>query len=412
MLLLLLFRLEGKSLHARSLPLPHHNLIPISCTIRITITQDATANTTPLPTSLLLLIVCLMVSYSPIATALLVSSFFAPSYAFSPSKLYTSNNRNRDLSINMSSELGKDIDGKSIAAAVREELAQQLSSISEGGSRPGLAVMLVGQRKDSQTYVRMKQKACSDCGMHSFLEEYPNVEEVTQEALLAKIAEWNNDPRINGILVQLPLPEKIDEAVILNAVKPEKDVDGLHPANTASLFNTATHAGASKLNWKDFSSLPFHIPCTPQGCIELLDRIGIDIEGKHAVVIGRSNLVGLPVAMLLLHRNATVTIVHSRTKNIENVVKQADIVVAAVGRAHMVPKSFLKEGCTVIDVGINSVDAPDTKRGYRLVGDVNYEEAKEVAEWITPVPGGVGPMTIAMLLRNTMNSWKRASSQA
>jgi len=358
-----------------------------------------------------------MVSYSQIAAALLIiSSISASSYAFAPSKLLSSTTfispNNHNLSINMSTELGKDIDGKSIAAAVREELAQKLSSIPEGDSRPGLAVMLVGQRKDSQTYVRMKQKACSDCGMLSFLEEYPNVEEVTEEVLLAKIAEWNDDPKVHGILVQLPLPEKIDEATILNAVKPEKDVDGLHPANTASLFNTATHAGAAKLNWKDFSSIPFHIPCTPQGCIELLDRIGMDIEGKNAVVIGRSNLVGLPVAMLLLHRNATVTIVHSRTKNIENVVKQADIVVAAVGRAHMVPKSWLKEGCTVIDVGINSVDASETKRGYRLVGDVNYAEAKEVAEWITPVPGGVGPMTIAMLLRNTLNSWKRSSSQS
>ena len=305
--------------------------------------------------------------------------------------------------------LGKDIDGKSIAATVRSELTSKLSSLSLNDSKPGLAVMLVGERKDSQTYVRMKQKACADCGMDSFLEEYKNVDEVTEKILLKKIEEWNADDKVHGILVQLPLPSKINEATILKAVKPEKDVDGLHPANTASLFNTATHAGATKLNWKDFTSIPFHIPCTPQGCIELLDRIGIDIEGKNAVVIGRSNLVGLPVAMLLLHRNATVTIVHSRTKNIEEVVKQADIVVAAVGRANMVPKSWLKEGCTVIDVGINSVDAPGTKRGYKLVGDVNYAEAKEVAEWITPVPGGVGPMTIAMLLRNTWNSWRRAT---
>ncbi|KAL7527581.1 hypothetical protein ACHAXR_003113, partial [Thalassiosira sp. AJA248-18] len=286
---------------------------------------------------------------------------------------------------------------------------EKLSSLSLTDSKPGLAVMLVGERKDSQTYVRMKQKACAECGMDSFLEEYKDVEAVTEEALLTKINEWNNDPKVHGILVQLPLPQKIDEATILKAVNPSKDVDGLHPANTAALFNTATHAGTAKLNWKDFTSIPFHIPCTPQGCIELLDRIGMEIEGKNAVVIGRSNLVGLPVAMLLLHRNATVTIVHSRTKNIENVVKQADIVVAAVGRAHMVPKSWLKEGCTVIDVGINSVDAPDTKRGYRLVGDVNYAEAKEVVEYITPVPGGVGPMTIAMLLRNTWNSWRRAT---
>jgi len=307
--------------------------------------------------------------------------------------------------LNMS---GKDIDGKAIAAAVRAELTEKLASITKD-TKPGLAVMLVGERKDSQTYVRMKQKACADCGMDSFLSKYEDVDAVTEEILLKQIKEWNEDPKVHGILVQLPLPPKINEATILKAVLPEKDVDGLHPANTASLFNTATHAGNEKLNWKDFTTIPFHIPCTPQGCIELLDRIGMDIEGKNAVVIGRSNLVGLPVAMLLCHRNATVTIVHSRTKNTENVVKQADIVVAAVGRAHMVPKSWLKPGCTVIDVGINSVDAPDTKRGYRLVGDVNYAEAKEVVEWITPVPGGVGPMTIAMLLRNTWNSWRRAT---
>ena len=304
---------------------------------------------------------------------------------------------------------GKDIDGKAIALTVRTELTEKLATSTSSTTKPGLAVMLVGSRKDSQTYVRMKQKACADCGMDSFLETYEDIDTVTEEILLNQITKWNNDPRVHGILVQLPLPEKINEATILKAVLPAKDVDGLHPTNTASLFNTATHAGATKLNWKDFATIPFHIPCTPQGCIELLDRINIEIEGKNAVVIGRSNLVGLPVAMLLLHRNATVTIVHSRTKNIENVVKQADIVVAAVGRANMVPGSWLKEGCTVIDVGINSVDAPDTKRGYKLVGDVNYGEAKEVVEWITPVPGGVGPMTIAMLLRNTWNSWRRAT---
>eukprot|EP00804_Cyclotella_cryptica_P024560 CCRYP_020748-RA/>CCRYP_020748-RA protein AED:0.06 eAED:0.06 QI:75/1/1/1/1/1/2/77/371 len=310
----------------------------------------------------------------------------------------------------------KDIDGKSVAESIRSELASKLASLpADVTSRPGLAVMLVGSRKDSQTYVRMKQKACADCGMVSFLEEYPKGEDVTEEMLLAKIRDWNEDEAVHGILVQLPLPKHIHEERILSEVDPKKDVDGLHPANTAKLFSTATHAGAVKLNWKDFTSIPFHIPCTPQGCIELLDRIndgqGIEIEGKNAVVIGRSNLVGMPVAMLLLHRNATITIVHSRTKNIESIIQQADIVVAAVGRANMVQASWLKPGCVVIDVGINSVDAPDTKRGYKLVGDVNYAEAKEVCEWITPVPGGVGPMTIAMLLRNTWNSWRRATGQ-
>jgi len=318
-----------------------------------------------------------------------------------------------------SSPLAKDIDGKSIAAAIRSELTQQISLLppstasSPPGSRPGLAVMLVGQRRDSQTYVRMKQKACHDCGMNSFLRVYDNVDgDVTEELLLNQISEWNDDLAVHGILVQLPLPAHIDEEVILRAVRPDKDVDGLHPANTARLFSTSTHAGAAKLNWKDFSSLPFHVPCTPQGCIELLDRIGVDVEGKNAVVIGRSNLVGLPVAMLLLHRNATVTIVHSRTRDIEAVVKNADVVIAAVGRAKVVPGSWLKKGAVVVDVGINSVEDATAKRGYRLVGDVDYDCAREICEWITPVPGGVGPMTIAMLLRNTWNSWKRKNGDS
>ena len=304
---------------------------------------------------------------------------------------------------------GRDIDGKSIALRIRAELAEELSALPAGARRPGLAVMLVGARKDSQTYVRMKEKACADCGMTSLLEKYENVDDDDLEAqLLAKIEEWNADDAVHGILVQLPLPAKIDEAKVLRAVAPAKDVDGLHPANTAALFSTATHAGAAKLNWKDLSSVPFHLPCTPQGCIELLDRIGVAIEGQHAVVIGRSNLVGLPVAMLLCHRNATVTIVHSRTRDVADVVRRADIVVAAAGRARMVPPAWLQRGCVVVDVGINSVDDATAKRGYRLVGDVDYDGAKAVAGWITPVPGGVGPMTIAMLLRNTRNSWRRS----
>ncbi|KAL3772499.1 hypothetical protein ACHAWU_000061 [Discostella pseudostelligera] len=322
--------------------------------------------------------------------------------------------------------LGNVIDGKAIADAIRAELAQSLSeSLSSSASssstitKPGLAVMLVGNRTDSQTYVRMKQKACADCGMLSFLQEFKDTSTITEDTLLETIHAWNTDPNVHGILIQLPLPPNINEARILSAVLPTKDVDGLHPANVASLFNTATHntninnANTNvKLNWKNFESIPFHIPCTPQGCIELLDRSSISIEGKHAVVIGRSNLVGLPVAMLLLHRNATVTIVHSRTTNIESIVRNADIVVAAVGRAHMIQSSWLKLGCAVIDVGINSVEDANSKRGYKLVGDVDYENAKMVAGWITPVPGGVGPMTIAMLLRNTLNSWRRATAAA
>jgi 5,10-methylene-tetrahydrofolate dehydrogenase/methenyl tetrahydrofolate cyclohydrolase len=325
----------------------------------------------------------------------------------------------------MELHLGRIIDGKAIADAIRSEIALELLSSHPpggdanvgggggggGGGRPGLAVMLVGSRKDSATYVRMKQKACADAGMASYLEHYPDVDDdVTEDVLVDRIRRWNDDDDVHGILVQLPLPPSIDERRVLSSVDPEKDVDGLHPSNVARLFSTSTHDSlhrGDRLDWTDFSSVPFHVPCTPQGCIELLDRIGCAIEGRRAVVIGRSNLVGLPVAMLLVHRNATVTIVHSRTANVDGVVREADIVVAAAGRAGMVQPSWLKRGCVVIDVGINAIDDINEKRGYRLVGDVDYEGARKVAGYVTPVPGGVGPMTIAMLLRNTCNSWRR-----
>jgi 5,10-methylene-tetrahydrofolate dehydrogenase/methenyl tetrahydrofolate cyclohydrolase len=300
---------------------------------------------------------------------------------------------------------GQDIDGKVIAATIRQELKKKVSSMRHV---PGLAVILVGERRDSQTYVRMKKKACEECGIASFGFDYPDT--VTESELLLKIQELNNDEKVHGILVQLPLPSHINENNIIEAVHPSKDVDGLHPKNTASLCSTGTHVGAEKINWSDMSSVPFHIPCTPQGCIELLDRAGVELKGKNAAVIGRSNLVGLPVAMLLMHRDATVTIVHSKTVDAPSIVQNADVVVAAVGRAEMVKKDWIKEGAVVIDVGINSVDAPETKRGYKLVGDVDYDGAKEVAGKITPVPGGVGPMTIAMLLRNTVNSCIRSTA--
>lgn len=252
----------------------------------------------------------------------------------------------------------------------------------------------------------MKKKACAECGIESFGFDYPDT--VEQSELLEKIAELNADPKVHGILVQLPLPKHIDENLVLDSVDVKKDVDGLHPINVAKLCSTNTHVGTEKLDWTNFETIPFHIACTPQGCIELLDRAGVSIQGKNACVIGRSNLVGLPVSMLLMHRNATVTIVHSRTQDAPSVVKNADIVVAAVGRTEMVTKDYLKEGCVVIDVGINSKDDASRKSGYRLVGDVDYEGAKEVASKITPVPGGVGPMTIAMLLRNTINSCRRS----
>jgi 5,10-methylene-tetrahydrofolate dehydrogenase/methenyl tetrahydrofolate cyclohydrolase len=302
------------------------------------------------------------------------------------------------------SDASKDIDGKAIAATIRSEIKDRVATLR---SAPGLAVILVGARRDSQTYVRMKKKACEEVGIASFGFDYPAT--VTEDELLQKIQELNADDKVHGILVQLPLPEHINENTVIEAVHPSKDVDGLHPVNTASLCSTGTHAGAEKIDWKDMSSVPFHIPCTPQGCIELIDRVGTELKGKNAVVIGRSNLVGLPVAMLLMHRDATVTIVHSKTTDAPNVVNKADVVVAAVGRAEMVKKEWIKEGATVIDVGINSVDDANAKRGYRLVGDVDYKGVKEIDDVkITPVPGGVGPMTIAMLLRNTVNSCVRS----
>lgn len=285
--------------------------------------------------------------------------------------------------------------------------------IDAGKPAPGLAVILVGSRRDSQTYVNMKKKACAGVGIASFGYDYD--ETVSQEDLLAKIKELNERKDVHGILVQLPLPAHVDEKVILDSIDPEKDVDGLHPDNVSKLALQGTH-GNKQGYWEDLSNIPFSVPCTPLGCLELLDRSGVEISGKRAVVIGRSNLVGLPVSFLLLHRNATVTIVHSRTQNIEDEVARADIVIAAVGRANLVKASWLKEGAVVIDVGINSVDLPpdqvvEGKKPYKLVGDVDFDDAVGKCSKITPVPGGVGPMTIAMLLRNTVNSCKRASEK-
>jgi len=284
------------------------------------------------------------------------------------------------------------IDGKAIAATIRGEIKDEVEAMkAEHGKVPGLATVLVGQRKDSQTYVRMKKKACAEVGITSFGHDLP--EDISQEALLKVVQDLNANPEVNGILVQLPLPDHIDDEEILGAVSLEKDVDGFHPINIGRL----------SMKRRD----PLFVPCTPKGCIELLDRTGIEIEGKNAVVLGRSNIVGLPVAMLLLHRNATLTICHSRTKNLPEVVREADILIAAVGRAEMVRGDWVKPGAAIIDVGINAVDDSTREKGYRLVGDVAFDEAKEVAAAITPVPGGVGPMTIAMLLRNTVDSAKR-----
>eukprot|EP00543_Licmophora_paradoxa_P016621 CAMPEP_0202463662 /NCGR_PEP_ID=MMETSP1360-20130828/59072_1 /ASSEMBLY_ACC=CAM_ASM_000848 /TAXON_ID=515479 /ORGANISM="Licmophora paradoxa, Strain CCMP2313" /LENGTH=313 /DNA_ID=CAMNT_0049086657 /DNA_START=64 /DNA_END=1005 /DNA_ORIENTATION=- len=297
------------------------------------------------------------------------------------------------------------IDGKAIAQNIRQELKEEVTAISQKGSTksPGLAVILVGSRRDSQTYVNMKKKACAECGIQSFGYDYP--ENATDDEIIRCVQNLNKNPDCHGILVQLPLPKHMDEEKVLDSILPEKDVDGLHPLNVAALTSTSTHG--QRLDWSKLANIPFPIACTPQGCIELLDRSGVALKGKRAVVIGRSNLVGIPVAMLLMHRDATVTIVHSKTENTPEVVREADVVIAAVGRASLVKGEWLKPGAVVIDVGINSLDDATKKRGYRLVGDCDYDSCKEVAGKITPVPGGVGPMTIACLMRNTVSAFKR-----
>ena len=286
------------------------------------------------------------------------------------------------------------IDGKATAAQIHEEIRAEVEELkSKHGIVPGLATVLVGENPASQFYVRSKQKRCAEVGIKSFGHELP--ENATQEEVEGLVAELNANPEVHGILVQLPLPKHLDEERVLAAIGIEKDVDGFHPVNIGRLAMKGRE--------------PMFVPCTPAGCIELLDRYGIEIEGKNAVVLGRSNIVGLPVAMLLLHRNATITICHSRTKDLAAVCREADILIAAVGRPKMVKGDWIKPGAAVIDVGINRVEDPSAKRGYRIVGDVDFEAAKEVAGYITPVPGGVGPMTIAMLLRNTLTSAKRAA---
>lgn len=283
------------------------------------------------------------------------------------------------------------IDGKGIAATIRGEIRDEVKALVEaGGPQPCLAVVLVGSRKDSQTYVRMKTRACAEAGIRSLQREI--AADVTQEALEAEVRALSADPSVNGILVQLPLPDGLDADAVVAAVDPRKDVDGLTAANMGELMVRGPAAALA--------------PCTPLGCVELLDRTGVRIEGARAVVIGRSQLVGKPVAMLLLGRNATVTVCHSRTADLPSVVREADIVVAAVGRPGFVQASWIKPGAAVIDVGINAVDDATKKAGYRLVGDVDTAAARAVAGSITPVPGGVGPMTVAMLLRNTLAAYK------
>lgn len=274
------------------------------------------------------------------------------------------------------------IDGKAIALEIRKEIKAKVEALQQQGKQPGLAVVLVGDNPASQTYVNSKEKACIEVGMYSEVHRLPA--ETSEAELLALIDQLNASEKIHGILVQLPLPNHIEEKKVIDRILPEKDVDGFHPINLGDLFtNTARF-----------------VACTPRGCIELLDRMGVEISGKKAVVIGRSNIVGKPVAMLLLHRNATVTICHSKTPDLKKECLDADILVVAIGRPEMITGDMVKPGAVVIDVGINR-----TAEG-KLVGDVHFESAKEAAGLITPVPGGVGPMTIAMLLLNTLEACK------
>jgi methylenetetrahydrofolate dehydrogenase (NADP+)/methenyltetrahydrofolate cyclohydrolase len=280
----------------------------------------------------------------------------------------------------MSAEI---INGKEISDAIREELKAEIEAMAARGERPGLAVILVGEDPASKVYVGNKEKACRQLGVYSEVHRLP--ETTTEKELLALVQRLNRDEKIHGILVQLPLPRHISEKAVIDAIDVNKDVDGFHPVNVGNLL-----IGDDAL-----------IPCTPAGIIELLKRKGIVIAGRHAVVIGRSNIVGKPVSMLLLRENATVTLCHSKTENLKDICRQADILVAAVGRAKMIGGDYVKPGAAVIDVGINRL--PDGS----LAGDVDFAEAVRIAGFITPVPGGVGPMTITMLIKNTVKAAKR-----
>jgi 5,10-methylene-tetrahydrofolate dehydrogenase/methenyl tetrahydrofolate cyclohydrolase len=283
----------------------------------------------------------------------------------------------------------KIIDGTSIAADIQEEVKIAVEVMQATHNYvPGLATVLVGENPASTTYVRMKQKRCAEVGIRSIGHNLP--EDISQEDLEELVGDLNADPEVNGILVQLPLPGHLDEEAILNTIDLGKDVDGFHPVNIGRLAMKGRN--------------PLFIPCTPYGVMVLLEKSGVEISGSEAVVLGRSNIVGLPVAMLLQKANATVTICHSRTKDLAAHTREADILIAAIGRREMVTGDMVKPGAAVIDVGINQKEDPTKKRGYRLVGDVDFESAKGVAGAITPVPGGVGPMTIAMLLKNTLHA--------
>ncbi|RBR29916.1 tetrahydrofolate dehydrogenase/cyclohydrolase, NAD(P)-binding protein [Enterococcus cecorum] len=275
------------------------------------------------------------------------------------------------------------LNGKELAQKLQQDMTQEVTEFKEKGLQPGLAVILVGEDPASQVYVRNKERAANNIGMYSLVYRLP---ETTSEAdLIAKIEELNHDDKVHGILVQLPLPKHINEDLVLDTIDPAKDVDGFHPMNLGNLF----------------AGKPTMIPCTPAGIMELIKLSGIDLAGKNAVIIGRSNIVGKPMAHLLLQANATVTICHSKTKDLPKVAKQADVLVVAIGRANFVTADFVKEGAVVIDVGINRDE------NNKLTGDVKFDEVAPLTSFITPVPGGVGPMTITMLMRQTIDAAKR-----
>jgi methylenetetrahydrofolate dehydrogenase (NADP+)/methenyltetrahydrofolate cyclohydrolase len=287
------------------------------------------------------------------------------------------------------------IDGRAIAERVYAELRDEIDGFKSRGLIPGLAVLLVGDDPASRTYVRAKDKMCRELGLHSVKLELPAT--TTQEELLARVDQLNRDHKIHGILVQSPPPPQIDEAAIVRALDPGKDVDGFHPLNVA------------KLALDDETGF---VPCTPLGCLRLLRESGVALSGANVVVLGRSMIVGKPMALLLMRKgiDATVTVIHSRTRNISEICHRADVIIAAIGRPHFVRTEFVREGAMVIDVGINRVEDAKSERGYKLVGDVDFDGVAEIAGGITPVPGGVGPMTIAMLMSNTIKACRQLSS--
>ena len=279
------------------------------------------------------------------------------------------------------------IDGNALSKQLRSEVAQRVQALKAKGLTPGLAVVLVGDNPASQVYVRNKVKACEDSGLHSVLEKYEA--NMSEADLLARVEALNQDPSIHGILVQLPLPAHIDAQKVIEAISPAKDVDGFHMASAGALM----------------TGMPGFWPCTPYGCMKMLESIQYPLKGKHAVVIGRSNIVGKPMALMLLQQNATVTICHSATQDLKAQTVQADVIVAAVGKRNVLTADMVKPGAVVLDVGMNRNDEG------KLCGDVDFEGVKQVASYITPVPGGVGPMTITMLLVNTLESAQRALSE-